>query len=134
LGSIVTIVGTLSWADTTTPPAPPTGAPPPPGAAQPCKEIVQACSNAGFVKGEAAQGKGLFRDCMHPIMHGQAVTGVTVDPAVVSACKQRMAQRRAHHGGQGGGQTGSQGGGQPDGQGGAPAGGQDGGQGGDSNN
>jgi hypothetical protein len=76
-------------------------------------EIEQACTNAGFVKGEAAQGKGLFKDCMQPIMHGQAVNGVTVDPAAVSACKERMAHRH-HHGGQGA----------PNGQAGNPPGGQ----------
>ena len=102
LGSIVILMGTLSWADTTPPPPPPA-----PGtnngAGQPCKQIEQACSSAGFVVGQAPQGNGLFKDCMQPVLKGQAVKGVSVDPTVVTACKERLAKRRAHrHGGQGG--------------------------------
>jgi len=91
MGSVVALMGTLGWADATTPPAPA----PAKGAGQPCKEIEQACTSAGFVKGEAKEGKGLFKNCLQPILKGQAVEGVTVDPAVVSACKDRMAKRRA---------------------------------------
>jgi hypothetical protein len=98
LGSVVAVMGALSWADTT-PPAPAPMAPK--GPVQPCKEIEQACTGAGFVKGEAAEGKGLFKNCMDPILKGQAVNGVTVDPTVVAACKQRMVHRHGHR--QGGG-------------------------------
>jgi hypothetical protein len=114
LGCTLGLTAALSWADN--PPPPNTGAGGAP--AQPCKQIEQACSSAGFVKGEAKEGKGLFKDCVQPILHGQSVNGVTVDPSIVAACKQRMHRRHMHkQGGQG--QPGGQGGqGQPTGQGG----------------
>ncbi len=59
----------------------------------PCQQIVKACEDAGFVKGEAKQGYGLWLDCVDPIMQGKtSVPGATktlpsVDPKLVSACK-----------------------------------------------
>ncbi len=59
----------------------------------PCEQIVQACRNAGFVKGAAKQGDGLWLDCVNPIMQGvTTVPGATkplpaVDPGLVTACK-----------------------------------------------
>jgi hypothetical protein len=38
----------------------------------PCKEIKEACEKAGFVKGEAKEGYGLWVDCIDPIMKGAA--------------------------------------------------------------
>jgi hypothetical protein len=75
----------------------------PPG---PCKEIADACRNAGFVKGDWKKGDGLWRDCVDPVMQGQAsAPGGTkplprVDAALVSACK-------AKHPKYGGGKVGS---------------------------
>ena len=100
LGSVVTLMGTLCWADAPTLTPTPTK-----GSMQPCREIEKACAGAGFVKGEAAEGKGLFKNCMQPILKGQAVSGVSVDPTVVTACKERMAKRHAHR--HGGGNSGS---------------------------
>jgi hypothetical protein len=59
----------------------------------PCKEIKEACEKAGFVKGDAKQGFGLWVDCIDPIMKGtpqpanakKALPPVGVD--VVNACK-----------------------------------------------
>jgi hypothetical protein len=55
----------------------------------PCLTIEKACKAAGFVSSGAKNGKGLFIHCMQPILAGQKVTGVTVDPADVKACKQK---------------------------------------------
>jgi hypothetical protein len=69
---------------------------PQPGGTQhegPCKEIVQACEQAGFVKGEAKEGLGLWADCIDPIMAGKAQPANSKKPlpsvpaGVVSACK-----------------------------------------------
>ena len=62
----------------------------------PCRKIEEACKAAGFVKGEAKAGKGLFKDCVGPIVHGKAVQGVTVDPSLGGACaaKEAEANRR----------------------------------------
>jgi hypothetical protein len=71
--------------------APATKAPnQPPG---PCKEIANACRSAGFIKGDWKKGDGLWRDCVDPIIQGQAsAPGATkplprVDASLVSACK-----------------------------------------------
>ena len=59
----------------------------------PCQQIREACLNAGFVKGDAKEGYGLWRDCINPIMQGiTIVPGATkplpsVDPGIVAACK-----------------------------------------------
>jgi hypothetical protein len=59
----------------------------------PCKQIAQACQNAGFIKGDWKKGDGLWRDCVDPIMQGQTnVPGAskplpTVDASLVAACK-----------------------------------------------
>jgi hypothetical protein len=61
----------------------------------PCAQIVSACKNAGFVKGDAKQGYGLWRDCVDPIMRGSKQPAnadkplPSVSPQVVAACKQK---------------------------------------------
>ncbi|MBC7661184.1 MAG: hypothetical protein H7249_15915 [Chitinophagaceae bacterium] len=65
------------------------------GAPGPCKQIAEACKTAGFVKGDWKKGDGLWRDCVDPIVQGQTtVAGATkplptVDPVIVSACKEK---------------------------------------------
>ena len=46
----------------------------------PCKQIEQACEKAGFVKGEAREGYGLWVDCIDPIMKGAS------QPAKAKSC------------------------------------------------
>jgi hypothetical protein len=71
------------------------GAEPPPAAAEhPCHKVEAACKAAGFAKGGGKIGKGLFKDCVEPVLRGQAVAGVTVDPTEAQAC----AAVRAKHG------------------------------------
>ncbi len=59
----------------------------------PCQQILKACKDAGFVKGEAKKGYGLWVDCIDPIMQGMTtIPGATkalpsVDANLVSACK-----------------------------------------------
>jgi len=63
----------------------------PPG---PCEQIVAACLNAGFVKGDARAGYGLWVDCVDPIMRGvqqppRADKPIpAIAPDVVGACRQ----------------------------------------------
>ena len=76
-------------------PATTTTPPPPTKGNGPCKQIIQACEQAGFEKGEhKTDGKGLYKDCMTPVLAGQTVTGVTVDPAVVSSCQEARAKHQ----------------------------------------
>jgi hypothetical protein len=66
----------------------------------PCKDILAACNAAGYFLGGHKKGpnKGEWIDCMDPILKGQSVAGVTVDPAVVTACKEVRAKHPGHKG------------------------------------
>ena len=61
----------------------------------PCDQIVVACTSAGFVKGDAKQGFGLWVDCIDPIMRrmGQPAKAdkplPSVPPELIAACKQK---------------------------------------------
>jgi hypothetical protein len=61
----------------------------------PCEQIVEACTTAGFVKGDARLGYGLWRDCIDPIVRGTPRPPnadkplPAVAPELVAACKQR---------------------------------------------
>lgn len=52
-----------------------------------CENIAKACISAGFVR-EGGPGKNFWHDCMKPVLMGQTVSGVTIDPKDVTACKQ----------------------------------------------
>ena len=59
-----------------------------------CKKIKAACVQAGFVKGEAKRGKGLWMDCVNPIMQGtiakkSVLPLPTVDPKWIEECKSK---------------------------------------------
>lgn len=75
-------------------------------APSPCKQIEQACKNAGFIQGDWKKGDGLWRDCVDPIMQGQSnVPGATKPlPAVSSGA---IAECKAQHPKFGGGKVGS---------------------------
>lgn len=51
-----------------------------------CTTIANACLNAGFVKAPSAT-KGIWHDCMKPVILGKTVSGVTVDVAAVKDCR-----------------------------------------------
>lgn len=71
-------------------PARPPGKPP-----GPCEQIVLACESAGFVKGDAREGYGLYRDCVEPIAQRTRQPAradkplPAVPPDVIAACRQR---------------------------------------------
>lgn len=89
MGSFVVLAASLGLADNAVPAA--TGKAP-----GPCKQIIQSCEQAGFEKGmHKKDGKGLYKDCLDPILAGQSVAGVTVDPAVVTSCQQMRAKHQA---------------------------------------
>jgi hypothetical protein len=52
-------------------------------AADPCDQVVTACKSAGY-----EEGKGLWYDCVDPILHGRKATEKKPDvsPQVISAC------------------------------------------------
>ncbi len=53
---------------------------------RPCGIIAKACIAGGYTRGDGPNDK-FFRQCMKPILMGQSVQGVTVDPDVVKACR-----------------------------------------------
>ena len=60
----------------------------------PCKQIKEACTTAGFIKGDAKDGKGLWMDCVNPIMQGTTAKKSVlplpkIDAKVVADCKQK---------------------------------------------
>jgi len=59
-----------------------------------CVQVRQACQSAGFVKGKAADGKNLYRDCITPIAKGQSVKGVVIEASAAKSCQQARAQRQ----------------------------------------
>jgi hypothetical protein len=56
---------------------------------KPCNQIRSACEAAGFIKGGHKEKKGLFKDCLDPILEGQSVVGVSIGADVVTACKEK---------------------------------------------
>ena len=63
----------------------------------PCREIVAACKQAGFLPGGSARGEGQYVDCIRPIVQGtpQPPSATRplpqVDPQIVAACKAQNA-------------------------------------------
>ncbi|HEY8272260.1 MAG TPA: hypothetical protein VIG33_15320 [Pseudobdellovibrionaceae bacterium] len=61
---------------------------------RPCQQIKSACEAAGFIKGGHKEKKGLYKDCLEPIMAGQSVAGVMIGADLITACKDN---RQAHN-------------------------------------
>jgi hypothetical protein len=81
----VVFAGTRALAEGTTPPSPQ-------NLVHPCKQIKAACLAAGYVQGGHKMGKGLWKDCIEPIMAGKTVANVNVSAADVQACQARKAE------------------------------------------
>jgi hypothetical protein len=64
----------------------------------PCAKIRKACTDAGFAKGEAKEGKGLYKNCMKPLLEGKTVEGVkeTFDAGTLQACHAKQASWKEH--------------------------------------
>ncbi len=66
-----------------------------PDAHEPCGQITKLCKKAGFLQGGAKAGKGLYTDCIAPIMRGtpQPPAATTrlpqISADVVAACRQK---------------------------------------------
>lgn len=54
-----------------------------------CLEIEKKCQGAGYLKGgnPNAPKKGLWTDCIDPLVEGKKISGIVVSTAVVAACK-----------------------------------------------
>ena len=62
-----------------------------PDANNPCTQIESACKSAGFHEGGSKEGKGLWSDCIDPVMKGHPVSNGAklpgIDDKVVAACR-----------------------------------------------
>lgn len=67
----------------------------PPVKEGPCGQITAACKSAGFIQGDYKSGKGLWLDCIDPIVRGVAQPSTSkiplpsVSPATLAACKKK---------------------------------------------
>lgn len=60
----------------------------------PCMQIKDACTNAGFFPNAYKDGKGLWKDCINPIIQSKTAPDSklplpSVDPTTISECKTR---------------------------------------------
>lgn len=60
---------------------------PQPAKEGPCKKLIDACKTAGFSKSDKKDKKGLFKNCIRPVMRGENVADVKVNSADVDACR-----------------------------------------------
>jgi hypothetical protein len=63
----------------------------------PCKYILEVCERSGFIYGEVGIGKGLWRDCVNPIIQGTQPNNLasgmalpSVPAQVVADCKKEQ--------------------------------------------
>ena len=52
----------------------------------PCAQVVDRCKGAGYYQGGFEVGRGLYFDCVTPLLLGQAVCDVQIDAQVPAAC------------------------------------------------
>ncbi len=57
-----------------------------------CRPIAAACQAAGY--SWDAKEKNLRRDCLRPLVWGESVAGVTVQPADVQTCRAHIQEQR----------------------------------------
>lgn len=55
-----------------------------------CKNIKNACEAAGYVAGGASSGKGLWKQCVKPLLDNKSVSGVVVSPDDIKSCQNMM--------------------------------------------
>jgi hypothetical protein len=61
---------------------------------KPCQTIATACEAAGFHSGGHKEGKGLWKDCVAPILDGRTIPGVTVSSDDVKSCQAKRPRDR----------------------------------------
>jgi hypothetical protein len=61
---------------------------------KPCQTIANACQAAGYRHGGHKEGKGLWKDCVAPILDGKTIPGVTASPDDIKACQAKRPARR----------------------------------------
>jgi len=57
-----------------------------------CEEIQRSCGEAGFTR-DLPLGKDLITRCYQPILQGQNIPNVKVDPDLVKKCNEQQDQK-----------------------------------------
>ena len=94
--SIALLSGILAASSTLA--APPSPAVSPSTEDHPCRKIMAACEAAGFTKGGAKEGKGLWVHCINPLAEGKAAKGSKlpmpiVDTGLIADCRAKHDMR-----------------------------------------
>lgn len=55
---------------------------------KPCKNVAQSCRAAGYDKSNK-----FWTNCMKPLLLGQTVKGVNLDPKVIKVCRDNKIER-----------------------------------------
>lgn len=69
----------------------------------PCKQVADACAAAGFVVGGVKEGKGMYAQCVGPLVSGKpakkpaAIPLPNVPADVLAACRQKQEARKEKH-------------------------------------
>jgi len=70
-------------------------------APSPCRQIRSICESQGYVRGRTPDERKAFQqDCFKPLIEGQSVGNMKVDPAIAQACKERQSKRKNRRGAQ----------------------------------
>lgn len=61
--------------------------------AHPCLILREQCERAGYFVGGGKEGRGLWKDCVEPILFGNSITNVEVEPEHIRGCLAKRAER-----------------------------------------
>ncbi len=63
---------------------------------EPCRKVMDACKAAIFSKNNVKEKKAVFKDCMQPLLSepSEKVEGVNLDPALISACREKKQKNK----------------------------------------
>jgi hypothetical protein len=57
-----------------------------------CDQIQTACGQAGFTR-DMPEGKDLVTKCYQPLLRGQSVEGVPMDPDKIKKCNEELKEK-----------------------------------------
>jgi hypothetical protein len=56
---------------------------------KPCRELMKACREAGYVHYTKKGDKKSTRECVESLLKGEAISGVLVDSEIIKACAEK---------------------------------------------
>ncbi len=62
---------------------------------RPCLKIIQACEQAGLVRGNTPEERAqFFAQCLQPLMETGRIGDIVIDEKSAKACQRRISRRR----------------------------------------